>query len=108
MQGFQKCYQRRGLGRAQILAVSGHVAAALDYLADELVLREPHGDTVQRRTSLPAALRQGMTVAALLRLEDERTLPLQGGGVAQESRRHGCAAPRVHLRTPRGVSREMG
>src|SRR5258708_4787921 len=52
MQGLEKCYERGSFRRAQILAVRGHVAASLDHLADELVLREPNRNTVQRRTSL--------------------------------------------------------
>src|SRR5260370_41902469 len=98
MQGFEKSDERGGLCRAQILAIRWHVATALDHLADELVLRQPHRNTVECRTALPASLSEGMAVAALFDLKDERALPLQRGRAVQELRRHRSAAPRVHLR----------
>src|SRR5258708_32638681 len=107
MQGFEKCDERGGLRRAQILAVRRHVATALDHLADELVLRQPHRHTVEGRTALPAALSEGMAVAALFDLKHERALPLQRGGTVQALRRHGSAAPGVHLRTPRRITRAV-
>src|SRR5215472_12623494 len=100
MQGFEKGHQRRGLRRAQILAISRHVAASLDHLANELVLREPHRNTVQRRTPLPTLVCQGMAIAALLDLKYKRSLPLQRGCPFQESHRHRCTAPGVHLWAP--------
>src|SRR5580700_7746273 len=108
MQRFEKSYERGGLRRAQILGIRGHISASLDHLADELVLREPDRDTIESGASLPSALLKRMTVAALLRLKDERALPLQGGCAVQKSRRQGGAAPGVHLRTPRRVLRQMG
>src|SRR5713101_2583532 len=101
MQGFEKCDERRGLCRIQVLSVCRHVAASLDHLADELVLREPHGDAIQRRASLPAQLPEGMAVAALLDLENKRALPLQGRSAVKKSLRHRITAPSVHVRTPR-------
>src|SRR5438270_2120866 len=107
MQDFEKCDERGGLRRAQILAVRRHVATALDHLADELVLRQPHRNIVECRTALPAALSEGMAVAALFDLKDERALSLQRGRGVQESCRHGSAAPGIHLRTPGRIPREM-
>src|SRR5260370_16328282 len=75
MQGLKKRDERRGLCRTQVLPVRRHVAASLDHLADELVLREPHGDAIQRRASLPAQLPEGMAVAALLHLKNKRAFP---------------------------------
>src|SRR5260370_7017848 len=76
MQGLKKRDERRGLCRTQVLPVRRHVAASLDHLADELVLREPHGDAIQRRASLPAQLPEGMAVAALLDLQYDAASPL--------------------------------
>ena len=80
MQGLEKCDKRRGLRRTQVLSVRRHVAASLDHLADELILREPHGDAVERRTPLPAEFTERMAIAALLHLEHESSLPLKCGG----------------------------
>src|SRR5258708_9759443 len=49
-----------------------------------------------------------MTVAALLDLEDERTLSLKRGAAMQKLLRHGVAAARIHVRTPRRISSEVG
>ena len=77
MQRLQKCDERRGLRRTQVLSIGRHVAATLDHLADELVLREPYGNTVESRTSLSTLVAKRMAVAALLDLENERALPLE-------------------------------
>src|SRR4029077_18526586 len=77
MQGLEKCDERRGLCRTQVLPVRRHVAASLDHLADELVLCKPNGNAIQSRTSLPSYLPKGMAVAALLDLKNKRPLPLQ-------------------------------
>jgi len=57
--------------RAEVLPVRRHVATTLDDLPDQLILRQPHGDSVERRAALPTRLVERMTVPALLRLEDE-------------------------------------
>src|SRR6266478_3500612 len=101
MQGFEKCDERGGLCGTQVLPVRRHVAASLDHLADELVLREPHGDAIQRRASLPAQLPEGVAVAALLDLKNKRALPLEGRCAMKKSLRHRITAPSVHVRTPR-------
>src|ERR1700756_5603328 len=49
-----------------------------------------------------------MAVPALLDLKDERTLPLKSGCTMQNFLRHRVTAPRVHVRTPRSESGEMG
>src|SRR5580704_5726276 len=84
MQGLEKCDKRRGLSRTQVLPVRRHVAASLDHLADELVLREPHGDAVERRTPLSAEFTEGMAIATLLHLKHESALPLKCGGAMKK------------------------
>src|SRR6266849_6064142 len=108
MQGLEKSYQRRGLRRAQIFPVRRHVSATLNYLADELVLREPHSYAVQIRASQPATLVKSVAIAALFGLKNQRALPLKGGRAMQKLLRHGIAAPGVHVRTPGCELREMG
>src|SRR5260370_25736103 len=49
-----------------------------------------------------------MTVAALLDLEHECALPLESSRDVQELLWHGVAAPRIHVRTPRRISSEVG
>src|SRR6266446_2303732 len=71
MQGLKKRDKRRGLCRTQVLPIRGHVAASLDHLADELVLRQPHGDAIERRPSLSAEFTERMAIAALLHLKHE-------------------------------------
>src|SRR6185437_14494224 len=46
------------------------------------------------------ALSKRMAVPTLLDLENERALSLQGSRAVQELRRHGSAAPGIHLWTP--------
>ena len=77
MQCFEKRDECGRLRRTQILPICRHVAASLDHLADELVLRKSHRNAVQSRASLSATLPEGMAVATLLDLENERTLPLE-------------------------------
>jgi hypothetical protein len=52
MQGLEKRDQCRGFRRTQVFAVRRHVATALDNLPNQLILRKPHGDAVQRGPSL--------------------------------------------------------
>src|SRR5260370_5040180 len=49
-----------------------------------------------------------MAVAALLDLEDERALPLKRSRAVQDPLWHGISAPRIHVRTPRRISSEVG
>jgi|SRR6185369_6820589 hypothetical protein len=69
MQRFEKCDKRCRLRRTQILPTCRHVSAALDHLADKLVLRKTPCDTVQSWTSLFPTLTKRMTVAALPHLK---------------------------------------
>src|ERR1700756_894 len=108
MQGLEKCHERSGLRRTQVLSVRWHVTAALNHLADELILREPHGDAVQHRASLPADSSKGVAVAALLNLQNQRALALKRGCTVQKFFRNRITTPGVHVRTPRCESSEVG
>src|SRR5712692_8909373 len=88
MESLEKRDQCRGFRWAQVFSVSRHVAASLDHLADELVLREPHGNVVERRPPLSAEFTERMAIAALLHLKDESPLPLKRGGAMEKSFRH--------------------
>ena len=52
MQSLEKSYQRRSLSRTQVFSISRHVSTTLDYLANQLVLREAKCDTIQGRPAL--------------------------------------------------------
>jgi hypothetical protein len=69
MQRLEKCHECSRLSRTQIFSIRRHVAATLNHLADKLVLREPHGNTVESGASLPAYVSEGMAIAALLDLK---------------------------------------
>src|SRR5689334_12082778 len=102
MQGLKKCDERGGLRWTQILSVGWHVAAALNHLADQLVLCQPYGHAVETGASLPALLSKGMAVSALLGLKHERALPLKCSCAMYESLRHRITTPGVHVRAPGG------
>jgi len=46
MQGFEKRDKCSGFRGTQVFSVGRHVAAALDHLADELVLGQAHSNTI--------------------------------------------------------------
>src|SRR5215475_2058838 len=100
MQRFEKCDECSRLRRTQIFSIGRHVAASLNYLPDELILRLPHCDSIQGRASLPAAASKGMAIAALFGLKNERSLALQCRSVQEHSLGHWITAPGVHMRTP--------
>src|SRR5215472_11277071 len=77
MQALKKGHEGRRLWRTQILAISRHVATALNHLPNQLVLREAHRYAIQRRSSLSSGARQGMAVAALLALKNQCAPPLE-------------------------------
>src|ERR1700678_682779 len=76
VQGPEKGYERRGLCRTQVVSIGRHVATALNHLPNELVLRQPHGNAVQRWPSLSTRVAKRVAVAALLDLKHQRALPL--------------------------------
>ena len=107
MECLEKRDKRRSFRRAQVFSVCRHVAASLNHLADELVLREPHGNAVERRPSLSAEFTERMAIAALFRLKDESSLSLKSRGAMQEPFRYRIAAPGAHMRTPGSKSGEV-
>ena len=76
MQRFEKSNQRRRLRRIQILSIRRHISAALQYLAHELVARQPNGHSVESRPTLAADVAKRVAVVALFRLKDKRSLDL--------------------------------
>src|SRR5262245_41933125 len=77
MERLQKRDKRRGFRWTQVLSVGRHVAAPLNDLTNQLVLRQAGGDTVETRAPFTAGVAKGVTVAALFRLEHQRALSLQ-------------------------------
>src|SRR5215469_16589993 len=107
MQRLQKCDESGCLCRAQVLAICGHVAAALDQLSNHLVVREAHRNGIERRTSLSTFVSERVAVVALLDLEDQRSLPLERRAVVEELGRNGHSAPCLHHGTPGRVLAEV-
>jgi hypothetical protein len=88
-------------GWRKVLAVSGHVAAALDDLPDELIFREPSGDKGEVRPALAADTVERMAGPALFVLEDERSLQFKRRAALHKLRGRRIAGPRVHVWRPR-------
>src|SRR5580693_8847179 len=105
VQGLEESYERRSLCRTQVVAIGGHVAAALNHLPNELVLRQPHSNAVQGWPPLSTRVAKRVAVAALLDLKHQRTLPLQCSRAMNVPVGYRIAAPGVHVRTP---GRELG
>src|SRR5262245_20728157 len=101
MQRLEKCDECGGFRRTQVFSISRHVAASLNYLPDELVVREPYGDGVHGGPSGPTGPSKSMAVATLFDLQNKRALPLERSRVKDHSLRHWITAPGVHVRTPR-------
>ena len=79
MQGLKKGHQRCCLRRTQVFSIGRHIATALNYLADQLILCESQSHTVQGRSAFASPVIERMAVVTLLDLKDQRTLALQGG-----------------------------
>src|SRR5579863_10054685 len=77
VQRFKKCDKRSRLRWIQAVAVCRHIAAALQHLADELVLREAPRDSVERGPTLAAAMIERVAVVALLFLKDRSALSFE-------------------------------
>src|ERR1700756_32386 len=104
-QALKKCHECGSLGWTQVVSIGRHIAAALDHLPDELVVRQSHRDAIQGWSPLSARVAEGVAVAELLYLKHERTLPLERRRAMYVSIRYWIAAPGVHVWTPR---RELG
>src|ERR1700678_2506014 len=105
MQGLEKSYERRSLCGTQVVPIGRHVAAALNHLANELILRQANGNAVQGWPPLSTRVAERVAVAALLDLKHERTLPLKRSRPVNVAGGYWIATPCVHVRTPR---RELG
>src|SRR5215469_9414266 len=101
MQGLQKCDQRSSSRRAQIASICRHIAAALNHLPDELVLREADCNTIQSRPSLSSGSAEGVAISALLGLKHKRTLALQCCRAMDVSAGHRITTPGIHVWAPR-------
>src|SRR5882757_9698097 len=107
MQSYQKRDQGGCFRRTQVVSVGRHVAASLNDLADQLVLRQSYGDAVECRPSLAARLSERMAIAALFGLKYESALAFQSSGAVKKLVGNRIATPRVHVRTPWRVPCEM-
>jgi hypothetical protein len=77
VQGPEEGNESRCLGGTQVISVSRHVAAALQHLANELVLRKARGHGIQSWTALAAFPFERVAVATLFALEHERPLTFE-------------------------------
>src|SRR5438105_1516168 len=98
VQRLEKCDECGRLRWTQVFSIRRHVAASLNHLPDELVLREPHRNAVQGGASFPAGPSKGMAVAALFDLKNESALPLKRSCAMEHSLRHWITAPGAHVR----------
>src|SRR5580658_6969804 len=105
VQGLEESYERRSLCRTQVVPIGRHVAAALNHLPNELILRQPHGNAVQGWPPLSTCISKRMAVMALLDLKHERALPLKRSCAVNVPVGYWIAAPCTHVRTP---GRELG
>src|SRR5215469_3284284 len=108
MQSLKERDQSSCLRWTQVLSICRHVAATLNYLANQLVLGEPHCHAIESGSSLSATLSKRVAIAALLDLKDQRPLSFKRGRVMNISIRHGITTPRIHVRTPGHKPGEMG
>src|SRR5207245_11573298 len=95
VQRLEKPDQRVHFGRREVLAVGGHVAAALQHLPDQLIAREPRRNAIERGTARPAFTAQAVAVPALFVLHHERALQLERRPALHISNRRGERGPGV-------------
>src|SRR5262249_29298299 len=100
-QGCHERDERVDFGGAEILAVSRHVAAPPQDLADELPASLTRRDTVEGRPALSSSAAEAVARPALLVLEHERALQLERRTALDVLHRCGGGGPRLHLRRPR-------
>lgn len=80
-QGGQEADERGRLGGTKRFAVSRHVASTLQDLANNLVFGHVRCDRVECGAAKPTCSADRVAVAALLVLQDNRSLPLQRSSV---------------------------
>ena len=107
VQRLEKRHQRSCLGGTQVFSIRRHVAATLNHLAYQLILRELNGDSIQFRPALSSRSAQSVAVVALLGLKNERPLALQRCTPFQVWFRNRFTAPRIHHGTPRRIAGQM-
>src|SRR5579862_6060695 len=107
MKRIQKCDERSDLGRRKRSAIGRHVAATLNYLADDLIFGEMHGNAVERGTALAPESAERVTIVALLGLENERALAFERSITVDEAIGNFVGGPRGHVRTPGCIGAEM-
>src|SRR5579863_7937621 len=89
VQGFEETHQGGGFGGRESTAVGGHVAAAQQHLADQLIFSEARGHIVECGAALSAESPHGVAVAALLFLEHIGALALKRRAPLKITHRHG-------------------
>src|ERR1041384_460085 len=77
MERFHKRNERRNFMGTEIFSVSRHITAALDDLPDQLIMRQPRRNRIERWAAHTARSIQTMTIAALFALQHERPAKLQ-------------------------------
>ena len=77
MQSAHEGRQRGDFRRTQVLAVSRHVAAALNHLAHQLIPGQACGDTIEHWSAQPSFATYAVAVDALLIVENQSALPLE-------------------------------
>src|SRR5262249_49329685 len=95
----QRCHERDervDFSRVQILAVSRHVASALQDLTNELIARLARRDAVERRPALSAFAAEAVAGPALLVLQHQRALELEPGPALDVADRCGGRGPGLH------------
>src|SRR6266702_8550109 len=107
MQRFKEGNQRRRLRWTEIFAIGGHVAAALQHLADQLIAGKSCRDGVQRRTPLAAFAAESVTIAALFGLKYDGALAFERGAACEQFGWDRRAAPCVHHRRPWSIGAEL-
>src|SRR3954469_14713761 len=93
--------QRVDLRWAQVLTIRWHVSAALNYLPNELIVRQSSGHCVECRTTLAAFAIEAVTISALLALNKQRALEFQTRTALNVFDGRWCTAPRLHVWRPR-------
>src|ERR1035437_4950212 len=96
----EKSDEGSGFGGTERIAVSGHISSTLQDLANDLVFRQASSDGIQRRAAEATFSADGVTVAALLVLEDDGALSFEWSSVVKTNRGNGIAGPCIHDRTP--------
>src|SRR5262249_31931408 len=88
------------LRRAEILAISRHIAPTLDHLAGQLAIGQSRRNAVKRRAAPAAFPSEAMAIATLLILQRHGPPQLERRTPFNELLWHSDAAPCAHMRRP--------